>query len=70
MANGAGDPVAYPTYMAYIRHFFEDRDIDHMKDRGINLATYEGVKSNALRIYFRTMPWREVTLRGRCTACR
>jgi hypothetical protein len=54
MANGVGSPVANPTYMADIRHFFEDLDIDHMRGYGIDLATYEGVKFNALRTYFRT----------------
>lgn len=54
MANGAGDPVVHPTYMADIRHFFEDLDIRHMRRVGIDLATYGGVKFNALRIYFRT----------------
>ena len=54
MVNGAGGPVANPTYMADIRHFFETIDIDHMRNYGINLATYEGVKFNALRVYFRT----------------
>ncbi len=54
MANGAGGPVANPTYLADIRHFFEDMDIDHMRRLGIDLATYEGVKFNAPRIYFKT----------------
>ncbi len=54
MTNGAGGPVENPTYMGDIRHFFEDMDKEHMKGFGIDLATYEGVKFNALRIYFRT----------------
>ncbi|HEY0044074.1 MAG TPA: tyrosinase family protein [Allosphingosinicella sp.] len=52
-------PIEHPTYMADIRHFFRDIDIDHMKDPqisggGIELGTYVGVKANALRIYVRT----------------
>ena len=54
MANGNETPVENPTYMGHIRHFFEDRDIDCMRPRGIDLATYEGVKSNAVRVYVRT----------------
>ena len=54
MANGNETPVENPTYLGHIRHFFEDRDIDHMRQFGIDLATYEGVKSNALRVYVRT----------------
>ena len=49
--NDNGAPVDNPTYMAHIRYFFEDVDIDHMRPLGIDLATYEGVKFNALRIY-------------------
>ena len=52
--NDNGAPVDNPTYMAHIRYFFEDMDIAHMRRLGIDLATYEGVKFNALRIYFRT----------------
>ena len=54
MANGNDTPVKNPTYLGHIRHFFEDRDIDCMRPRGLDLATYEGVKSNAVRVYVRT----------------
>ena len=54
MSNGTDTPVEHPTYMNDIRHFFDDLDIDHMRTFGIDLATYEGVKFNALRIYIRT----------------
>ena len=54
MANGNERPIENPTYLGHIRSFFEDRDIDHMRTRGIDLATYEGVKSNAQRVYFMT----------------
>ena len=55
MANGNEKPVENPTYLGHIRHFFdEDPDIDHMRELGIDLATYEGVKFNALRVYVRT----------------
>jgi tyrosinase len=42
--------------MADIRFFFTPEDIDHMDERGIDLATYEGVKTNALRIIGATEP--------------
>ena len=52
MTNGA--PISNPTYMGDIRFFFrEDPDIAHMRDFGIDLSTYQGVKDNALRVYFR-----------------
>lgn len=55
MANGNERPVEHPTYLGHIRHFFDDdTDIDHMREIGIDLATYEGVKLNALRVYVRT----------------
>lgn len=56
MSNDPGNPTApvdNPTYMANIRHFFTSSDIGCMRARGIDLATYGGVKTNALRIYFR-----------------
>lgn len=39
--------------MEHIRHFFEPMDKACMKARGVDLDTYEGVKVNALRTYFR-----------------
>ncbi len=51
------DPVIQdPTYMADIRHFFTDEDIDHMRFMGISLGTYEGVKKHAFIIHFHTSP--------------
>jgi tyrosinase len=53
----ADDPVvANPTYMADIRSFFRPEDVQHMGWKGIDLGTYEGVKSNASNIYFQTLP--------------
>ncbi|NKB58009.1 MAG: tyrosinase family protein [Alphaproteobacteria bacterium] len=49
----ADKQVSNPTYMANIRHFFTDGDKGCMAGRGIDLGTYEGVKFNALRIYFK-----------------
>jgi tyrosinase len=48
--------VADPTYMADIRFFFRQMDIDHMAAKGIDLSTYAGVKQNAVAIYFHTHP--------------
>jgi hypothetical protein len=42
--------------MADIRFFFTPEDIDHMGEKGIDLATYEGVKTNAVRIFGATEP--------------
>lgn len=53
MLNNNDCPVSNPTYMQDIRYFFESQDISCMRGQGIDLATYEGVKLNALRIYFR-----------------
>jgi tyrosinase len=50
------DPVKEPTWMADIRFFFTPEDIDHMGRRGIDLATYDGVKTNSLRILGATEP--------------
>jgi tyrosinase len=48
-------PVENPTYMGDIRHFFEQEDIDCMAGKGIDLATYNGVKSHAGPIYIHTL---------------
>ena len=37
-AAPADKPVENPTYMADIRHFFEQVDIDHMAAKGIDLS--------------------------------
>jgi tyrosinase len=46
--------VQNPTYMADIRHFFDQVDIDHMAAKNIDLGSYAGVKKNALAIYAHT----------------
>ena len=57
MDKPAEEPVVdNPTYMANIRYFFEQIDIDHMGARGIDLGTYAGVKKNALAIFAHTAP--------------
>jgi tyrosinase len=48
--------VADPTYMADIRFFFRQMDIDHMAAKNIDLSTYDGVKKKALDIYYQTQP--------------
>lgn len=54
--EGADQVVAAPTYMADIRFFFREKDIEHMAPMGYNLATYTGVKGHALEIHFQTAP--------------
>lgn len=46
--------VEHPTYLEHIREFFEPGDIACMRDEGVDIGTYDGVKFHALRIYFRT----------------
>ncbi|MBY5337009.1 tyrosinase family protein [Rhizobium leguminosarum] len=46
--------IEHPTFLEHIRFFFEPVDIEHMRARGIDLATYEGVKKNATSIYSQT----------------
>jgi hypothetical protein len=50
----AGQAVASPTYMNDIRGFFRPKDVQHMAGMGIELGTYEGVKSHAIDIYAQT----------------
>src|SRR5215472_1292498 len=49
-------PIEKPTYMAHIRYFFEQLDIEHMAAKGVDLSTYAGVKRNALAIFAHTSP--------------
>lgn len=44
-------PVENPTYLGDIRYFFSPDDIDHMTRKGINLGTYDGLKTHAVQIY-------------------
>lgn len=50
------EPVKNPTWLADIRFFFTPEDINHMGRRGIDLATYAGVKANAIRVMGATEP--------------
>jgi tyrosinase len=52
----ADQVVASPTYMADIRFFFRPEDVEHMGAKGIELGTYEEVKSNAPTVYAHTAP--------------
>ncbi len=54
--GGVGEVVAEPTYMGEIRYFFRPVDVEHMRAKGIELGSYEGVKTNALAIYAHTAP--------------
>ncbi|MDQ3850460.1 MAG: tyrosinase family protein [Actinomycetota bacterium] len=54
--NDADQVVDAPTYMADIRFFFRPVDVQHMRSLSIQLATYDGVKHNALNIYEETAP--------------
>jgi tyrosinase len=49
------DPlVDNPTYLGNIRYFFNDADFKCMGPRGIDLSTYDGVKTHATNIYLQT----------------
>lgn len=48
--------TSVPTYMGDVRYFFDDVDIAHMGMLGVDLSTYEGVKSKAASIFFQTQP--------------
>ena len=53
----ASDPVVdNPTYLGNIRYFFTAEDIDHMQQKGIDLGSYDGVKSHAVQIYSAVTP--------------
>src|SRR4051812_14634126 len=54
--NGVDQLVSSPTYMADIRGFFRPEDIDHMALKGIDLATYEGVKAERIVDLHHTAP--------------
>jgi tyrosinase len=45
-----------PTYLGDIRHYFEPVDLEHMARLGVDLSTYESLKSNATAVYFQTKP--------------
>ncbi|MBG6209260.1 hypothetical protein IWQ49_003931 [Labrenzia sp. EL_126] len=48
--------VKNPTYFEHIRHFFDAVDLDHMQRKGIDLSTYEGLKTHAMQVLFQTEP--------------
>ena len=48
--------IEHPTYMEHIRHFFEDVDLQHMSELGIDLSTYDKLKQRALRVFLQTRP--------------
>ena len=46
--------IEHPTFLEHIRFFFVAIDVDHMGARGVDLATYDGVKANATSIHSQT----------------
>ena len=53
MASEDDALVEHPTFIDHIKFFFDDDDAACMKEeRGIDLKSYESVKSNASNIYF------------------
>ena len=48
--------IDHPTYMADIRHFFDDVDLAHMGRVGIDLSTYDHLKARSTDVYFQTVP--------------
>lgn len=50
------DPIDNPTWYEHVRYFFEQEDIEHMGQLGLDLATYDGVRNSASSIFFQTLP--------------
>jgi hypothetical protein len=48
--------IQNPTYMEHVRHFFDDQDLEHMFNRGVDLTTYPSLRSEAARVYQVTRP--------------
>lgn len=48
--------IENPTYMEHIRHFFDDDDLAHMFNRGVDLTTYPTLKAEASRVFQITRP--------------
>lgn len=55
-STGTEQVVEHPTYMGDIRHFFRTVDHQHMAGFKIDLSTYQGVRDEAINIYFMTAP--------------
>jgi hypothetical protein len=45
-----------PTYIEHVRHFFDDVDLEHMFDRGLDLTTYPALKDAATSVFQHTRP--------------
>lgn len=45
-----------PTYIAHVRYFFEDADLEHMLDRGLDLRTYPALKAGTTCVFQVTRP--------------
>ncbi len=48
--------IKNPTYFAHVRHFFDEVDLDHMMQKGIDLSTYDSLKSYDTEVLFQTEP--------------
>jgi hypothetical protein len=48
--------IPKPTCLEHVRHFFEEVDVDHMAEYGVDLSTYPAVKANAIDVFTHTMP--------------
>lgn len=48
--------VRTPTYLEHVRYFFDPVDLDHMQRKGMDLSTYEGLKTHAMQVLFQTEP--------------
>jgi hypothetical protein len=53
--------VTDPTYMEHIRHFFDDVDLEHMLNRGVDLTTYPALRAEATRVRQVTRPLNATT---------
>ena len=48
--------IRNPTYFEHIRHFFDDLDLDHMMQKGIDLSNYDSLKAFDTEVLFQTEP--------------
>ena len=51
MSTSTTTPVANPTWYSDIRQMFTDVDVNHMRSQGMDLSSYDVVKTNAMIIY-------------------
>lgn len=48
--------IKNPTYLQHIRHFFDEVDLDHMFQKGIDLSTYDALVDRDTQVLLQTEP--------------